>query len=217
MGKSLMPDPERAPIVRRVFEKYATGRFTKQEVLHQARAWGLTNRRSRPLTSQAIGTLLNNRLYAGIVDVPEYGVRARRGDFEPLISEDLFPCAVGSVWSRAAQGTAAACAPGLSAPRVRPLRTLRSRAHRQLVEGPQRTYRSFEMPLRERPTGARLQVLLEAEGALLVRKLNDNVTLPRSARGGRWTAAGVVVLDSRVHIRCETYVEVWVSICIFRT
>ena len=34
--------------------------------------------------------LLRNRLYAGIVDVPEYGVRAKRGDFEPLISEDLF-------------------------------------------------------------------------------------------------------------------------------
>jgi site-specific DNA recombinase len=50
----------------------------------------LTNRRGRPLTSQAIGTLLRNRFYAGIVDVPEYGVRAKRGDFEPLISEELF-------------------------------------------------------------------------------------------------------------------------------
>ena len=90
MGKSLMPDPERAPIVRRVFEEYATGRFTKQELLEQAWAWGLTNRRNRPLTSQAIGTLLRNRLYAGIVDVSEYGVRAKRGDFEPLISEELF-------------------------------------------------------------------------------------------------------------------------------
>ena len=52
--------------------------------------WGLTNRRGKPLTSQAIGVLLRNQLYAGIVDVPEYGVRAKRGDFEPLISEDLF-------------------------------------------------------------------------------------------------------------------------------
>jgi hypothetical protein len=48
------------------------------------------NRRGRPLTSQAIGMLLRNQLYAGIVDVPEYGVRGRRGDFEPLISEELF-------------------------------------------------------------------------------------------------------------------------------
>ena len=85
-----MPDPERAPIIRRVFEAYATGRFTKQQVLEQAHVWGLTNRRDRPLTSQAIGMLLRNRLYAGIVDLPEYGVRAKRGDFEPLISEDLF-------------------------------------------------------------------------------------------------------------------------------
>jgi hypothetical protein len=46
----------------------------------------LTKRRGRRLTSQAIGTLLRNRLYAGIVDIPEYGVRAKRGDFEPLIS-----------------------------------------------------------------------------------------------------------------------------------
>ena len=39
---------------------------------------------------QAIGMLLRNQLYAGLVDVPEYGVRGRRGDFEPLISEELF-------------------------------------------------------------------------------------------------------------------------------
>src|SRR5258706_9861802 len=45
MGKSLMADPERAPLVRRAFEEYATGRFSKQQVLEQARAWGLTNRR----------------------------------------------------------------------------------------------------------------------------------------------------------------------------
>ena len=84
MGKSLMPDPERAPIVRRVFEEYGTGRFTKQQVLEQSRAWGLTNRRGSPLTSQAIGVLLRNQLYAGIVDVTEYGVRGKRGDFEPV-------------------------------------------------------------------------------------------------------------------------------------
>ena len=67
MGKSLMRDPERAPRVRRAFEEYATGRFTKQQLLKQSRAWGLTNRRGCPLTSQAIGVLLRNQLYAGIL------------------------------------------------------------------------------------------------------------------------------------------------------
>jgi hypothetical protein len=51
MGKSLMADPERAPLVGRAFEEYATGRYTKEQLLEPARAWGLTNRRGRPLTS----------------------------------------------------------------------------------------------------------------------------------------------------------------------
>jgi site-specific DNA recombinase len=44
MSKSPMPDPERALLVRRAFEEYATGRFTKQQILKQSRAWGLTKR-----------------------------------------------------------------------------------------------------------------------------------------------------------------------------
>jgi hypothetical protein len=31
-----------------------------------------------------------NQIYAGTVDVTEYGVRGERGDFKPPISEDLF-------------------------------------------------------------------------------------------------------------------------------
>jgi DNA invertase Pin-like site-specific DNA recombinase len=89
MGRSLMQDPERGPLVQQAFKEYATGQYTKEQLLKRAN-WGLTNRRGKPLTSQAIGMLLRNQLYAGIVDVPEYGVRGQRGDFEPLISEDLF-------------------------------------------------------------------------------------------------------------------------------
>ena len=89
-GKSLFADPDRGPIVRRVFKEYATGRFTKQQMLQQATRWGLTNRRGQPLSSQAIGMLLRNRLYVGVIDVPDFGVRDKRGDFEPLISDEVF-------------------------------------------------------------------------------------------------------------------------------
>jgi hypothetical protein len=41
MGKSLVHDPERAPLVRRAFEDYATGRYTKEQLLKRARVWGL--------------------------------------------------------------------------------------------------------------------------------------------------------------------------------
>jgi hypothetical protein len=34
--------------------------------------------------------LLRNRLYVSIIDLPEFGVRDQRGDFEPLISEEIF-------------------------------------------------------------------------------------------------------------------------------
>jgi Recombinase len=88
MRESLIPDPERGAIVRRIFKQYATGTYKKQEVLQKATEWGLTNRRGQPLSSQAIGMLLGNRLYVGIIDVPEFGVRDQRGDFEPLISEE---------------------------------------------------------------------------------------------------------------------------------
>ena len=89
-GKSLLADPNRGPIVRRIFKEYATGRFTKQQMLQQATRWGLTNRRGQPLSSQAIGMLLRNRLYVGVIDVPNFGVRDKRGDFEPLISDEVF-------------------------------------------------------------------------------------------------------------------------------
>jgi hypothetical protein len=89
-GRSLLQDPERAPVIRKAFEDYATGRFNKQQMLERVTADGLLNRRHRPLSSQAIGMLLRNQLYAGLIDVPEYGVRDKRADFEPVATEDLF-------------------------------------------------------------------------------------------------------------------------------
>src|SRR3954464_12679242 len=46
-GRSLIPDPERAPLVRRAFEDFATGHFTKHEVRNNANALGLTTRRGK--------------------------------------------------------------------------------------------------------------------------------------------------------------------------
>jgi hypothetical protein len=55
-----------------------------------------------------MGVLLRNQLYAGIVDVPEYGVRGQRGDFEPYLRGPVLPCASRVLRSRAKHGTAAA-------------------------------------------------------------------------------------------------------------
>ena len=45
---------------------------------------GTDQPRGQPLTSQAIGMLLRNRLYIGIIDVPDFGIRDQRGDFDPV-------------------------------------------------------------------------------------------------------------------------------------
>lgn len=88
-GKSLIPDPERGDLVKRAFEEFATGRFPKEEVLQTATRLGLRTRSGLSLNPQSFGRMLTNRLYAGLIHVPEFGV-SRRGDFEPLVSEETF-------------------------------------------------------------------------------------------------------------------------------
>src|SRR5438874_4734810 len=88
-GRSLIPDPERAHLVRRAFHDFATGRFTKHEVRKNVNALGLTTRRGKPVPSQTFDAMLRNRAYIAQIDVPDFGI-STRGDFEPLISEKVF-------------------------------------------------------------------------------------------------------------------------------
>jgi hypothetical protein len=84
MRQSLIPDPERAAIVRRLFKQYATGTYTKQQILRKPTQWGLTNRGGQPLTSQAIGMLLRNRLLIG--SLTSHSLASAISD-EPCLSE----------------------------------------------------------------------------------------------------------------------------------
>ena len=82
-GKSLIPDPERAPLVRQMFEDFASGRFTKQEVLARVTERGLRTRRGLTVSPQSFGQMLHCTVYIGRIESPEFGV-STRGDFEPL-------------------------------------------------------------------------------------------------------------------------------------
>ena len=88
-GKSLVPDPERVALIRQMFEEYASGRFTKQEVLKRISDRGLRTRRGLVLSSQSFGQMLRSTIYIGRIDCPEYGV-STRGDFEAFVSEQIF-------------------------------------------------------------------------------------------------------------------------------
>src|SRR5712691_2256678 len=88
-GKSLLFDPERAPLVKRAFQDFATGRFTKDEVRKNAIALGLKTRRGKPVPSQTFDAMLRNHVYIGRIDVPDFAV-STRGDFDPLVTEAIF-------------------------------------------------------------------------------------------------------------------------------
>ena len=84
--------------------------------------------------------MLRNRVYIALIDVPDFNV-STRGDFEPLISGELFyPGPSDSVGPCAEHRTSQARASGLPAARLRP-RDVRQAADGDLVEGPQRLLR----------------------------------------------------------------------------
>ena len=50
----------------------------------------MKTRKGLPVSSQAFATILENQLYVGIVNAPGYGAVGKRGDFDPLIPDDVF-------------------------------------------------------------------------------------------------------------------------------
>lgn len=73
----------------RAFEEFANGRFTKEQVLDRVTRLGFRTRTELKLNPQSFGRMLTNRLYAGFIHAPEFGI-SRRGDFDPLVSEETF-------------------------------------------------------------------------------------------------------------------------------
>ncbi len=86
---SLIFDPERAPFVRRIFELYSTGLYTKRQVLRIITDKGLRTRKGKKLSPQSLDQMLHNPIYTGWLIVPKLGER-HRGKFEPLVSQETF-------------------------------------------------------------------------------------------------------------------------------
>ena len=66
-GKKIIdPDPEVAPLIRGLFECYATGTLSLREAAAKVRAAGLVHRKSgAPVPVSTVHAILRNRLYAG--------------------------------------------------------------------------------------------------------------------------------------------------------
>ncbi len=85
--KTIEIDPERAPIVRQMFEQYATGKYSIRRLEVQAARQGLTSRRGYRMGRSSVAQILKNPFYIG--DFLWSGKRYH-GKHPPLIDKGLF-------------------------------------------------------------------------------------------------------------------------------
>jgi site-specific DNA recombinase len=85
--KTIEIDPERAPIVRQMFEQYATGKYSIRRLEVQAARQGLTTRRGYRMGRSSVAQILKNPFYIG--DFLWSGKRYH-GKHPPLIDQGLF-------------------------------------------------------------------------------------------------------------------------------
>jgi site-specific DNA recombinase len=82
-GKVKVIDPDRAPLVRYAFERYATGEVSLLDLLADVTDKGLRNRKGKPLSLTGLLTLLRNPFYAGVIRL------LKTGETFPAVHEPL--------------------------------------------------------------------------------------------------------------------------------
>jgi len=86
--RTIIPDPERAPIITKMFEWYATGRFSLDAIVVKARAAGFVYHRTlKPVSRAAIHEIFRNRMFTGRF---LWQGKLCQGAYKPLISEELW-------------------------------------------------------------------------------------------------------------------------------
>jgi len=88
-GKPKELDPRTAPLVRHIFETYATGTINFHGLLSEAERVGLRGRSGKQLTLNGLSKLLNNPFYMGLIQIKTSG-QSFVGAHEPLITKALF-------------------------------------------------------------------------------------------------------------------------------
>jgi site-specific DNA recombinase len=89
-GRSrVIQDLATAPLIKKAFELFATGRYQRAEVLRLITAAGLLTKRGRKLSAQSFYNMLRNPFYAGKLVVGRWEMDCK-GAFEPIVSNETF-------------------------------------------------------------------------------------------------------------------------------
>jgi len=84
---SIIPDETKAPLVRRVFETFATGHYTASELRRTFTEWGLTGHSGKPIALSKVPVLLSNPFYIGLF---RYKGEIHEGVHQPIVSKQVF-------------------------------------------------------------------------------------------------------------------------------
>jgi DNA invertase Pin-like site-specific DNA recombinase len=76
-------------ILRRGWKAYATGSYTKADILRMLTNWGAVNSVGKPLSPQALDYVFRNPFYAGILKNPFSG-EVNEGKHQPMVSRQDF-------------------------------------------------------------------------------------------------------------------------------
>ena len=67
--KTIVPDPDRAPLIRKAFQRFGTGLYKRQAVLEWVNDQGLRTWQGKRLSTETFRRMLSNPLYAGRIVV----------------------------------------------------------------------------------------------------------------------------------------------------
>lgn len=88
--KLIVPHPTTAPLVKRLFQLYATGEYSLETVSEKIAQEGLRAAGGRKISRSEIAFILSNEIYTGNF---RWKGRLFRGNHEPLVSRELFDAA----------------------------------------------------------------------------------------------------------------------------
>lgn len=87
--KIIAPDPDKSPIVKMLFEKYSTGKYTLPELASLANKMGMKSMHGKKISKQLVAKIISNPIHYGMMVVPKFDI-AVMGLHEPIITEGLF-------------------------------------------------------------------------------------------------------------------------------
>lgn len=82
-------DPARAPLIRKAFELYSTGRYNLKSLEEEMFGMGLRSKFGNKISYKRLSAILNNPFYIGIIKIEKTG-EVFPGNHNPLISKSLF-------------------------------------------------------------------------------------------------------------------------------